>query len=78
MIETKIWWIASYLISVTGFAVVGGVSLYNGEALYITAIRAVAVFIALWLVLRFLRALLGLTIVSESHEENAKESMPQG
>ena len=65
------WQLISLMISLGGFLVVAGVLLVRGEPLWSAAVRAVLVFVALWVVQGVLGALLSLAANSQTTDEQA-------
>lgn len=65
----EFWQFVSILISLAGFLVVAGILLVRGECLLTAAIKAVFVFVALWVAQSVLRALLNFTITPTNSKE---------
>jgi hypothetical protein len=56
----EFWRLISFLTCLAGFIIVAGAMLIRGESPFTAAVRAIAVFIALWVALGILRAFVGI------------------
>lgn len=54
------WWFNSFIISIAGFTLVGALCVFQEVDLLTTVLRSIAAFVALWVVLSFLRGILHL------------------
>jgi hypothetical protein len=68
----ELWRVLSFVISLMGFLIAAGSALLQGEELFWTITKGVVAFVALWAVQSVLRALLGLTLGSESPQNNER------
>lgn len=66
---TELWHLCSLLAALAGFLIVAAISLYRGEALFALVIRSFTIFVVLYVVMRYLRALLGLVAGTEKDVE---------